>query len=141
MNSQISAPENQHCNLARPLVLSVDDNRDNLDLLNQILAMLKCSFVSARDGQTALITAQQSQPDLILLDLMLPDMSGLEVIKKLKQDGQTMSIPIIAVSAMARVQDRDSALMCGCIDYIKKPYIIQELELIILPYLRSPKGD
>ncbi len=137
----IFASKNQDDNLSRPLVLSVDDDQDNLELLNQILTLLECSFVSAQDGQTALITARQSQPDLILLDMMLPDMSGLEVIQKLKQDDQTMSIPIIAVTAMAREQDRDSAITSGCIDYIKKPYIIQELELMILPYLRSPVAD
>ncbi len=125
----------QQDSTTRPLVLAVDDNEDNLILLTQILAVLGCSFLSFKNGHTAVNAARNYRPDLILLDVMLPDMEGIEVIRQLKQDPQTMKIPIVAVTAMARPEDRDRILEAGCNDYIKKPYMIDELEAIIRPYL------
>lgn len=122
-------------NLPRPLVLAVDDDPDNLELISQLLALIKCSFTTAANGHTAIVMAQTHQPDLILLDIMLPDLNGLEVISRLKQDDKTMAIPIIAVTAMAREQDRNSFLMSGCIECVTKPYILDELEMIIHHYL------
>ena len=124
-----------HYDIGRPLVLAVDDNEDNLLLLIQVLKLLGCSFISSKDGQTALLMAQNYQPDLILLDIMLPNLNGVEVAKRLKQDTQTMTIPIIAVTAMARAEDRERFLLAGCNDYIKKPYTIDELEAKIRRYL------
>lgn len=115
-----------------PLILAVDDNEDNLQLLTALLAVNHCSFITATDGQTALVMAQNYQPDLILLDMMLPDLSGIEVVNRLKQDPQTTAIPIIAVTAMARSEDRERFLLAGCKEYVKKPYIIDEMEAIIL---------
>lgn len=122
-------------NVRPALVLAVDDNEDNLQLLTALLVLNKFSFITAADGQTTLLMAQNYQPDLILLDMALPDLSGIEVVSRLKQDPQTMAIPIIAVTAMAREQDRERFLLAGCNDYIKKPYIIDELEAIIRRYL------
>lgn len=79
--------------------------------------------------------AQNYQPDLILLDIMLPDLNGIEIVQYLKRDPQTMTIPIVAVTAMARAEDRKRILDAGCNDYIKKPYIIDELEAMIRRYL------
>ena len=72
-----------------PIVLAVDDDEDNLELLTQILQFVKCSFITAEDGQTAINLAQQYQPDMILLDMMLPDINGIEVVKSLRQNPQT----------------------------------------------------
>lgn len=120
-----------------PLILAVDDNEDNLQLLTQLLVMLECEFIAATDGETTLAMAQGHQPDLILLDMMLPDLSGLEVVRYLKQNPETSAIPIIAVTAMARVEDRDHFILAGCTDYIKKPYIIDEMETVILRYVSN----
>lgn len=125
----------QQDNIRRPLVLAVDDNEDNLLLLIEVLKLLGCSFISSKDGQTAILMAQHYQPDLILLDIMLPDLNGLEVVQRLKQDYQTMTIPIVAVTAMARKEDQERIFLAGCNDYIKKPYIIDELEATIRRYL------
>lgn len=125
----------QQENIRRPLVLAVDDNEDNLVLLIEVLKLLGCSFISSKDGQTAILMAQNYQPDLILLDIMLPDVNGVEVVQRLKQDSQTMTIPIVAITAMARVQDRERIFLAGCNDYIKKPYIIDELEATIRRYI------
>lgn len=118
-----------------PLILAVDDDEDNLQLLTQLLVILECEFIAAADGKTTLVMAQTHQPDLILLDMMLPDLSGIEVVHRLKQNLETSVIPIIAVTAMARVEDRDRFILAGCIDYIKKPYIIDEMETTILRYV------
>lgn len=122
-------------NLPRPLVLAVDDDLDNLELISQVLALIKCSFLIAANGHTAIVMAQTHQPDLILLDIMLPDLNGLEVISRLKQDDKTRAIPIIAVTAMAREQDRNTFLMSGCIECVTKPYMLDEVEMIIHRYL------
>lgn len=133
---------NQQQNIIKqPLILAVDDNEDNLQLLTQLVELLECAFISASDGETTLSMAQNYQPDLILLDMMLPDMSGIEVVDRLKQNPETTTIPIIAVTAMARKEDRDRFISAGCINYIKKPYIIDEMEVIILSNVRKiPAG-
>lgn len=125
----------QDGNLKRPLVLAVEDDEDNLQLVMQVLTFLECSFITATDGQTALEKAQTYQPNLILLDIMLPNMSGIEVIQQLKQNPQTRRIPVIAVTAMARSEDRERILSLGCDDFISKPYMIDELEALIGRYL------
>ena len=93
--------------------------------------------MTATDGQTALKLAEKHQPDLILLDVMLPDVNGLEVVHRLRQNRQTMTIPVIAVTALARVEDRDSLLEAGCNNYISKPYMLDELEAVIRGHLRQ----
>lgn len=125
----------QQNTIKQPLILAVDDNEDNLHLLTQLLVLLQCAFITATDGETTLVMAQNYQPDLILLDMILPDMSGIEVVYRLKENSATRVIPIIAVTAMARKEDRDRFILAGCNDYIKKPYIIDEMEAIILTYV------
>lgn len=120
---------------AQPLILAVDDNDDNLQLLTQLLVLMECSHVTATDGTTALELAQKHQPKLILLDMMLPDLSGIEVASRLRQNTQTSSIPIVAVTAMARAEDKESFIVAGCVDYVTKPYIIEDLEVIIRRYV------
>lgn len=126
---------NQKDNTKRPLILAVDDHEDNLQLLTHILMLIGCSSVSATSGYAALTKAQSYQPDLILLDMMLPDLNGVEVVRQLKQDRQTSMIPIIAVTAMARAEDQERFFLAGCSDYIKKPYVVDELEAKIRRYL------
>jgi CheY-like chemotaxis protein len=135
MESESFPNSDQQKNIRRPLVLAVDDNEDNLILLTQVLQLLDCSFISSKDGHTAVLLAQNYRPDLVLLDIMLPDVDGVQVVHRLKQDPQTMKIPIVAITAMARVEDRERMLLAGCNDYIKKPYIIDELEAKIRRYL------
>jgi len=86
--------------LRQPLVLAVDDNEDNLQLLSELLVLCQCSVITAANGATTILKAKNSQPNLILLDMMLPDISGMEVANCLKLDSQTINIPIVAVTAM-----------------------------------------
>lgn len=119
----------------QPLILAVDDDEDNLFLLTEVLRPLSCLFVTATYGEAAILLAQNCQPDLILLDVMLPDFNGMEVVQRLRQNPKTSKIPIIAVTALARAEDRESLLLAGCDDYISKPYMIDELENVICRHL------
>lgn len=121
----------------QPLILAVDDDEDHLMLLTEVVEPMKCSFMTAKDGQTALKLTEKHQPDLILLDVMLPDVNGLEVVHRLRQNRKTMTIPVIAVTALARVEDRNSLLEVGCNDYISKPYMLDDLEAVIRRHLRQ----
>lgn len=128
-------PSNQPLIVTHPLILAVDDDDDNLLLLTEVLSPLNCSVITATSGQMTIDLAQKRQPDLILLDIMLPDVSGLEVVHQLKHQPQTMKIPVIAVTALARPEDRDRVFLAGCDDYISKPYMLEELEAVIRRHL------
>ncbi len=119
----------------QPLVLVVDDNEDNLILLTFLLELLGCAFITAADGQTALDLAQSVQPAVILLDMMLPDFDGIEVFSRLRQNPVTAMIPVIAVTALARAEDRERILSAGCNEYISKPFSIEEIEALLYRYL------
>ncbi|WP_339384394.1 response regulator [Microcoleus sp. LEGE 07076] len=115
----------------RPLVLAVDDNHDNLELLTQILDLFGCEFVGAVDGYSALAAAVDRLPDLIVLDICLPDIDGIELVKRIKQNPDLIHIPIVAVTALAKAEDRDRILQAGCTAYLSKPFNIKDLETII----------
>ncbi len=121
----------------KPLVLAVDDDEDNLLLLTEVLTPLSCTVITATYGQQALNLAIEQQPALILLDVMLPDISGIEIVRQLKQNPQTMTIPVIAVTALARPEDRDRLFLAGCDDYVSKPYMLDDLEAVIHYYLAA----
>ena len=118
-----------------PLVLVVDDNQDNLELIVQILELLNYDCICTETGEAGLVLSQTRIPDLILLDMCLPDMDGLEFIKEIKAKFQTQSIPIIAVTALAKSEDRERFLAAGCVDYVSKPFDLEELETTVTRYL------
>ena len=115
----------------QPRILAVDDNEDNLLLLSEVLNAFDCSLLTATSGQIALTIAQAYNPDLILLDVMLPDLNGIEVVLQLKHNPTTENIPVIAVTALASEEDRDRLLAVGCSGYLSKPYMIEDLEAIV----------
>ena len=119
----------------KPLVLVVDDNEDNLLLLAFLLEQMNCTIITAVDGQTAIDSAISYLPALILLDMMLPDLDGIEVVTHLKQNPLTAIIPVIAVTAMARAEDRQRILAAGCNEFVTKPFNIDELEVLLRNYL------
>lgn len=122
--------------LSQPIVLAVDDNLDNLVLLEfQLATVTDCAVVTATTGEAALHLAEHSQPDLILLDILLPDISGLEVAQRLKQSSSTANIPIVALTALARTEDRDRILDSGCTDCLTKPYDLDDLQILVNRHL------
>jgi two-component system, cell cycle response regulator DivK len=108
----------------RPLrqrVLIVEDNDLNMKLFNDLLVAHGYDTLQTKDGVEALALARQHRPDLILMDIQLPEVSGLEVTKWIKKDKSLSMIPIIAVTAFAMKGDREKMRDGGCQDYIAKP--------------------
>ncbi len=111
-----------------PVILVVDDNEQNLELLLAYLEDLDCETISARGGHDAIQFAKEKLPDLILLDVMMPKISGFEVCRRLKADPKTSIIPIIMVTALNEMGDIERAIDAGTDDFLSKP--VNKLELI-----------
>ena len=107
-------------------VLVVEDNELNLKLLNDLLEYQGYRVIATRLGEPALGLARQNKPDLILMDIQLPDISGMEATQRLKSDEQTHTIPIIAVTAFAMSGDEARILASGCDAYLSKPFNVAE---------------
>ncbi len=103
-----------------PLILAVDDEASNLHLLQHILQD-HYRLLFAKDGARALELAQQEQPDLVLLDVMMPGMSGIDTCKALKANPLTAPIPVIFVTALSEIDDEVDGFDAGAVDYITKP--------------------
>lgn len=121
-----------------PIILVVEDDRDNLLFIAHALIYLKYNFITADKGQDALDLAIKYDIALVLIDLVLPDINGFDVILRLKQNKLTKEMPIIAISALVREQDKYRAIKAGCDDYLVKPYLINDLERKIRRYLPKP---
>jgi CheY-like chemotaxis protein len=111
-----------------PTILVVDDNQQNLELLQAYLEDVDCQAVPARDGLEALEIIAKDPPDLILLDVMMPKMSGFEVCKRIKNDPKTTDIPVIMVTALNEFGDIERAIDSGTDDFLSKP--VNKLELL-----------
>jgi DNA-binding response OmpR family regulator len=108
-------------------ILIVDDEDDILHFLDLVLREKGFAVVTATGGQEALTRAQLERPDLILLDIMMPQMDGWEVLKLLRVDEETAAIPVAMLSARTEARDRVQGLQEGAVDYICKPFSLQEL--------------
>lgn len=117
-------------------VLIVDDEPFNLDLLEQELAEEGYAIERANDGEEALKKVVSFLPDVILLDYMMPKMNGIEVVKRLKQDGRYKGIPVILLTAKASQEDKVKGLNAGADDYITKPFESFELLARVRSMLR-----
>src|SRR5713226_3594527 len=110
-----------------PKILLVEDNEMNRDMLSRRLERRGYQVVIAVDGEQGVAMAQSEAPDLILMDLSLPTLDGLEAARQLKAAPETQAIPIIALTAHAMVGDRDKAIQAGCDDYDTKPIELPRL--------------
>jgi len=120
MNNDLTAPGNNSNQSAR--ILLVDDNTTNLQLLHETLDGLGYKLLIAKNGKTALSIAQKAKPSLILLDIMMPEMDGYEVFRRLKADENTGQIPVIFITALADEEDEAKGLGLGAVDYVTKPF-------------------
>ncbi|PJF28907.1 MAG: two-component system response regulator [Phototrophicales bacterium] len=116
-------------------VLVVEDNRDNMMLIQDLLMVLRYEVITALNGIEGVEKATSELPDLILMDLSLPEMDGWTATKTIKANPITAHIPILALTAHAMVGDREKAIDAGCDDYISKPINIVELRTKLALYL------
>ncbi len=108
-------------------VLIVDDNEQNLELVQAYLEDLGCQIKTAKDGFETLKQVETDQPDLILLDVMMPRMSGFQACSRIKANPQTRDIPVIMITALNEVGDVERAVESGADDFLTKP--VNKLEL------------
>lgn len=118
-------------------ILAVDDKPDNIELISDIVDALGYEVIKAYDGSQALELVRTDPPDLILMDVNMPGMSGFEVVSHLKQDPETTQIPIIMLTALSDVKHRVEGLGLGAEDYITKPFSARELAARIETRLRA----
>jgi len=112
-------------------ILIVEDNELNMKLLRDVLEVHGYATITTAEGGAAVSLAREHRPDLILMDLQLPDISGFDAARQLKADEETRAIPIIAVTAFALAGDEHRALTSGCDAYLAKPIVIREfLEMV-----------
>jgi CheY-like chemotaxis protein len=109
-------------------VLVVDDNPQNTELVSAYLESLPVEVATAVDGVEAMAQAERFRPDVVLLDVMMPRMSGFEVCQKIKQNPALRDTVVIMVTALHEVGDFERAVECGCDDFITKP--VNKLELV-----------
>ena len=123
--------------MAAKRVLHIEDNSSNRKAVQHIFRMVDYQLLEAVDGDTGLELVQRQFPDLILLDIQLPGISGYEVASQLKADERTRQIPIIAITSYALNGDERKVREAGCDDYIAKPYrpktLLDMLEKHLVP--------
>jgi len=117
-------------------ILIVDDNEANCELIEAYLAGVECQTQVAVDGQDALDQVKSFQPDLILLDVMMPKLSGFEVCKKLKAEAATRRIMVLMVTALNELGDIERAVQAGTDDFLSKPVNKTELLKLVEIMLR-----
>jgi CheY-like chemotaxis protein len=120
-------------------ILVVDDNPTNLKLASEVLELEGHDVLRAMDAEQALDVLQLHSPDLILMDIALPGMDGLELTRRLKADARTRAVPIVALSAFAMKGDEEKALASGCDGYITKPINTRTFPAQVAAFLR--RGD
>jgi two-component system cell cycle response regulator DivK len=119
-------------------ILIVEDNELNMKLFHDLLEAHGIDTVETRDGKNVLELARSEKPDLILMDIQLPEISGLDVTKSLKADAELKSIPVIAVTAFAMKGDEQKIREGGCEDYISKPISITNFLETVRRHLNIP---
>ena len=123
-----------------PKILLVEDNEMNRDMLSRRLARNGFEVVIAVDGQQGVAMAASEKPDVILMDMSLPVMDGWEATRRVKADPATRAIPVIALTANAMVEDRESAMAAGCDDFDTKPVELPRLLEKIKAQLNGKAG-
>jgi CheY-like chemotaxis protein len=123
-----TAQANPVVDLSTASIMLVDDNAQNVELMQAYLEELPCKILTASDGIEAIEKIERFCPDLLILDVMMPRMSGFEVCEKIKSQPSTRDTVVIMVTALNEVSDYERAVECGTNDFITKP--VNKLELI-----------
>jgi two-component system cell cycle response regulator DivK len=125
----------------RATILHVEDNPDNRMLIRDLLHFRGYRVVEVMDGGEAVAAAERERPDIILMDVQLPGVSGLEAARRIKARADLRHIPIVAVTSFALSGDDKRAFAAGCDAYVAKPYEPRELLKLIQDLLPPPKAD
>lgn len=123
----------------KPIILVVDDTPMNIQILSKMLSSSYEVRIATRGEKALEIARSEEQPDLILLDIMMPEMDGYEVCRQLKSDTHTSSIPVIFVTAKNEVEDETKGFSLGAVDYIAKPFHLPIVQARIQTHLRLSK--
>jgi two-component system cell cycle response regulator DivK len=122
-------------------VLIVEDNELNMKLFHDLLEAHGYNTVATRNGVEAIDLARKHRPDLILMDIQLPEVSGLEVTKWIKDDPELLAIPVIAITAFAMKGDEERIRQGGCEAYLSKPISVAKFIETIRQFLGAPQGE
>lgn len=122
-----------------PRILIVDDNKENIDLIAYFLKPQNYEIITAGDGVEALTQIENTKPDIILLDIMLPKMDGFQVCERVKKNAETRFIPVIMITALKELKDKIRSLEVGADDFISKPFENVELLTRVKSLLRIKK--
>jgi len=122
-------------------ILVVEDDPDNRRIVAKVLAVEGYNVVEAMDGLEALSKVKAENPDLILMDLALPNMDGWEATRQLKADPLTRAIPVVALTAVAMRGDEERARAAGCDDYLSKPARPAAIRAIVMKYTGGAAGS
>lgn len=127
--------------LNKKKILIADDEKDIRVLVSQILGEEKYKLYFASNGREAIDSVTANKPDLLILDLMMPEIDGVEVCKRLKQNKDTKKIPIIMLTAKTSVADKIEGFVTGAEEYITKPFDPDKLEITVEKVLRRAEKD
>jgi CheY-like chemotaxis protein len=116
-------------------ILYVEDNESNIVVVERIAASMGIRLTIASNGQDGINMAHSEMPDVILMDIGLPDIDGMEATKRLRETSDTHHVPIIAVTAHAMNGDREKCLAAGCDDYLSKPFQVGTLKKVLDRFL------
>lgn len=126
-------------------ILVIEDNEQNLYLMRYLLGRHGFEVLEAHDGHQGIVAARADRPDMILLDIQLPRMSGHDVARELQRDASLASVPIVAVTSYAMPGDREQAIAAGCAAYIEKPIhpetFVAQLEAVFVQHARPERGE
>ncbi|HXH96125.1 MAG TPA: response regulator, partial [Gaiellaceae bacterium] len=117
--------------MAGKLILVVEDNEKNMKLFRDVLGAIGFTTIAAFSGEEALALAAEETPDLVLMDIQLPDIDGLEALRRLRADERTAAVPVLALTAQAMRGDRERFLEAGFDGYVSKPVNVVELIAIV----------
>lgn len=131
----------QEMDLSKYTVLAVDDIPLNILLMQKMLSKFNFKLITAANGRQALEQVDKAKPDLILLDLMMPDIDGFEVIKRVRENPLTKDIKIIILSALNSNDDVSRGFSLGADDYITKPIIMEKLQNCVLTQFRLIESE